>query len=107
MVGQRQGMLQGKKGVNHTFFRGKTAENWRVYEEAEKVAKEVVAVAKSAHYGGVNENIEIVYSLCINDGNCHLMTNQKRMERFHYFKQISTVEITYPPLLPVPPNGPL
>ncbi|VDO71371.1 unnamed protein product [Heligmosomoides polygyrus] len=107
--------VKEKKRLYHAFLSDKTADNWRIYQEAKRAARKAVAVAKASHYEDVNEKLDTrdgerqLYRLAkaqhrqsediekffgINDENGHLLMNRRRaMEQWHdYFERISTVE---------------
>ncbi|VDO18669.1 unnamed protein product [Heligmosomoides polygyrus] len=101
--------IKEKKRLYNAFLSEKTADNWRIYEEANRAAKKSVAVAKTSHYDEDNEKLEmrdaerqlywvaktrhrqgedIEKFFCINDENGHPLMNLKRaVERLHEFQQ--------------------
>ncbi|VDP06181.1 unnamed protein product [Heligmosomoides polygyrus] len=126
----RNGVIRQKFGVAPTRcanlatmvrprYAYKTADNWRIYEEAKRAAKKAVAVAKTSRYDEGNEKLERCdgerqfYRLAkarhrqseaiekffgIDDENGHLLMNRKgAMERWHdYFERISMGEFAHP-----------
>ncbi|VDP07105.1 unnamed protein product [Heligmosomoides polygyrus] len=107
----------GKKRLYHGFLRDKTADDWRIYQEAKAAAKKVVDVAKPAHYDDLKKKLETrddkrrlyrlakahhgqtedikkfsLMFLMKNDESGHVPTNRKRaMKRWHeYFERIPT-----------------
>ncbi|VDP11674.1 unnamed protein product [Heligmosomoides polygyrus] len=101
--------VKEEKRLYHAFLSDKTADNWRMYQEAKRTRggeRQLYRLAKARHRQ--SEDIEKFFG--INDENGHLLMNRKRaMERWHdYFERISTVEFAHPPIPRVPPtHGPV
>ncbi|VDP60377.1 unnamed protein product [Heligmosomoides polygyrus] len=111
--------VREKKSLYHEFLGGKTADNRRMYQEAEEATEKAVAVAKTTHYGDVNEKLasrdgeRYLYRLAmnrhrwtedvekffgVNDEDGHLFIDRKKALKYwrDYFKEISTAEFPHP-----------
>lgn len=123
--------VQNKKRLYDAFLSDEVADNWHVYQETKKVAKNGVHIVEATPYNNVNEKLKtrdcerllyriaktlhcqiegVEMSFFSNDENGYLLTNRKRaIERFHdYFESISKVEFAHPPIPCIPPtHGPV
>ncbi|VDO83058.1 unnamed protein product [Heligmosomoides polygyrus] len=57
--GKEKKNVREDKSLYHMFLGEKRADNWRKYQEAKKVAKKTVAVARATHYDDINEKLEL------------------------------------------------